>query len=96
MTDHVVSSRALADIDQIWTYTAQRWDHEQANRYVRLLRQGIETIARDPRRGRSCDSIRVGYRKYAVGSHILFFRMLEGKVYVARILHQSMDFERHL
>jgi toxin ParE1/3/4 len=96
MTDHVLSPRALADIDQIWTYTAQRWDNEQADRYVRLLHQGIEVIARDPRRGRSCDNIRVGYRKYAVGSHVLFFRMLEGKVYVVRVLHQRMDFERHL
>ncbi|HML14122.1 MAG TPA: type II toxin-antitoxin system RelE/ParE family toxin [Xanthobacteraceae bacterium] len=96
MTEHVLSPRALADIEQIWTYTAERWDSEQADRYVRLLRQGIEAIARDPRRGRSCDDIRVGYRKYAVGSHILFFRMLEGRVYVVRILHQRMDFERHL
>lgn len=96
MTDHVVSPRALADIEQIWAYTAQRWDHEQADRYVRLLRQGIEAIARDPRRGSSCDNIRVGYRKYPVGSHVLFFRMLEGKVYVVRILHQRMDFEHHL
>jgi toxin ParE1/3/4 len=96
MTDHVVSPRALADIEQIWMYTAERWDREQADRYVRLLRQGIEAIARDPRRGRSCDNIRVGYRKYAVGSHLLFFRMFEAKVYIVRVLHQSMDFERHL
>jgi toxin ParE1/3/4 len=96
MTDHVLSRRAQADIEEIWNYTAERWDDDQANHYVRLLHQGIEAIVRDPRRGRPCDDIRVGYRKYPVGSHILFFRMLEGRVYVVRILHQRMDFERHL
>jgi toxin ParE1/3/4 len=96
MTDHILSRRAQADIEEIWNYTAERWDEEQANRYVRLLHQGIEAIARAPNRARPCDDIRVGYRRYPVGSHVLFFRMLEGKVYVARILHQRMDFDRHL
>ena len=96
MTDHTLSLRAEAYIEEIWNYTAERWDEEQANRYVRLLHQGIEAIARAPNRGRPCDDIRVGYRKYPAGSHVLFFRMLEGKVYVARILHQRMHFDRHL
>jgi toxin ParE1/3/4 len=96
MTEHVLSRRAQADIEQIWNYTAARWDEEQADRYVRILHEGIEAVARDPRRGRPCDNIRVGYRKYPVGSHVLFFQMLEGAVHVVRVLHQRMDFERHL
>jgi plasmid stabilization system protein ParE len=34
--------------------------------------------------------------KLSVGSHVLFFHVTEERVIVVRILHQRMDFERHL
>jgi toxin ParE1/3/4 len=96
MTSYVLGPRAQADIEEIWNYTAERWDTDQAERYIRLLQKGIEAVALDPHKGRACDHIRIGYRRYAVGSHVVFFQMLEGKVYVVRVLHQAMDFGRHL
>jgi hypothetical protein len=56
----------------------------------------MQVVAADPRRWRSCDHIRSGYFKYSAGSHVLFFRRRESGIVVIRILHQSMDFERHL
>jgi toxin ParE1/3/4 len=96
MTEYVFSPRALADIEEIWDYTERRWDADQAERYNRVPKQGVEQVARDPRRGRSCDDIRPGYRKYSVGSHVVFFRVLKERIEVVRILHQRMDFEQHL
>jgi toxin ParE1/3/4 len=96
MTRYVFSPRALADIEEIWDYTERRWDADQAERYIRLLKQGIEQVVRDPRRGRSCDHIRPGYRKYLIGSHVVFFQIIEETIEIVRILHQRMDFERHL
>jgi toxin ParE1/3/4 len=96
MTSYVLSPRASADIEEIWDYTERRWDADQAERYSRVLKEGIEQVARDPRRGRPCDHIRSGYRKYPIGSHVLFFRVLEERVEIVRVLHQHMDFERHL
>jgi toxin ParE1/3/4 len=52
-------------------------------------------LAADPRLGRTCDEVRPGYRKYPVGSHVVFYRIARGGIDVARILHQRMDFERH-
>jgi toxin ParE1/3/4 len=49
------------------------------------------------KRGRSYhDDLRPGYRKYLVGSHVLFYRVTNTDVVVVRILHQRMDVERHL
>ena len=96
MTRYVLSPRAQADIEDIWDYTSDRWNDEQAERYIEELRQAIETIARDPRRGRPCDQIRRGYRKFSVGAHVLFFRVIADRIEVIRVLHQRMDFERHL
>ena len=96
MTGYVISPRAQADIDGIWDYTAERWNDDQAVRYIRALQEAIETIAADPRRGRACDQIRAGYRKYSVGSHVIFFRKSIDGIDVVRVLHQRMDLERHL
>jgi toxin ParE1/3/4 len=96
MMRYVFSPRALADLEEIWEYTQNRWDADQAERYSLILRQGIEQLASDPRRGRPCDHIRPGYRRYAVGSHVVFFRVVEERMHIVRVLHQSMDFERHL
>ncbi len=96
MTAFVISPRAQADIDGIWDYTEERWNEEQAIRYIRALQQSIETVASDPMRGRSCEHIWPGYRKYPSGSHVIFYRTLKDRIDIVRVLHQSMDFERHL
>ncbi|WP_332702799.1 type II toxin-antitoxin system RelE/ParE family toxin [Devosia sp.] len=96
MTAYVLSPRARTDIDRIWTYSRSQWGLDQAEAYLRYLQQAIETIAADPRRGRACDHIRPGYFKLNCRSHVLFYRMAHGGVDVVRILHQQMDFDRHL
>ena len=96
MRGYVLSPRAQADIEEIWQYTTERWGHDQAERYIHALKQAIETIAREPSRGRASEHIRPGYRRYSVGSHVLFFRMVDGEIDLVRVLHQRMDFDRHL
>ncbi|MBV9775965.1 MAG: type II toxin-antitoxin system RelE/ParE family toxin [Acetobacteraceae bacterium] len=47
--------------------------------------------------GLPIDAIRPGYRKLAVASHFLFYRVTEaGMIDVVRILHQRMDIAAHL
>lgn len=91
----VLSPRAQQDLDDIWDFSAERWGDDRADSYVRGIRAAIETIAADPRRGQEC-GFRVGYFQYSAGRHILFFKRLADGVDIIRILHQSMDFERHL
>ncbi len=63
---------------------------------MRQLQRGIDTLISDPRRGRPCDEIRAGYAKFSVGAHILFYRLAGERIEIVRILHQRMDFDRHL
>jgi len=88
--------KAQRDIEEIWDYSFERFGFEKAEAYLRELQRAAETVAEDPRRGLACDNIRSGYRKFPVGSHILFFRASESRIVIVRILHQRMDFERHL
>ncbi|MFC9363759.1 type II toxin-antitoxin system RelE/ParE family toxin [Rhodococcus sp. NPDC057014] len=97
MSRFLLSPAAQADLEDIWDYTADRWDVDQAEEYLRELQRGIERAAANPLVGRPCDEIRTGYRTLAVGAHMLFYRVTaEGDVDVVRVLHQRMDVDRHL
>lgn len=64
--------------------------------YIAEIRAAIERVAGDPTRGCRCDEIRRGYRRYAIGSHLVFHVETDEAVDVIRILHQRTDPSRHL
>ena len=91
-----LSPAAQSDVAEIWDFTAKNWGLDQAEAYIRRIKSAVLTIAEDHRLGRPCDHVRTGYWKYAVGSHILFYKVDQSGVDIVRILHAHMDFERHL
>ncbi len=91
-----LSPRAQADLDDIWNYTAQRWGVDQAEGYTRQIWRAAQFLATTPALGRPCPYIRPGYYKYRIGSHLLFYRIVDGAVDIVRILHGSTDFDRDL
>jgi toxin ParE1/3/4 len=91
----VLRPRAQADLDEIWDYSAARWDVDQAETYIRQLWEDISKVVGDPTLGRECPEVRPGYRKYPSGSHVFFYRpALDGAIEV-RILHKRMDYDQH-
>ena len=73
-----------------------RWDVNQAEAYVLRLGHSLEVLADAPGLGLRIDKIRHGYLKFPAGSHVIFYRQSESGIEVIRILHKSMDVERHL
>lgn len=92
----VLSPRAKIDLSAIWDYTFSQWGIEQAEKYVRDLWASIEQAAADPGKSIDIGDIRRGYRKMRAGSHVIFFRVVDEGIDIVRILHQRMDFDRHL
>lgn len=92
----VLSPRAETDLDEIWDYTADRWGLDQAETYTRDIWQRIEAVAQRPAMGQDASDIRAGYYKISCGSHVLFYRLIADGVDIVRILHERMDFERHI
>lgn len=92
MTGYLLSPAAQADLGDIWDYSARNWGTTQADRYVRHIRGACEMIVATPKQGLAIDDIRPGYRKLAVQSHVLFYRITDvGIIEVVRVLHQRMD-----
>jgi toxin ParE1/3/4 len=92
----VLSPRAQEDIDDIWNHTAREWGANQADVYVRQIRDATERLVDNPRIGVVCDDVRAGYLKLAVRAHTLFYRISGDIVDIVRILNQRMDASRQL
>ncbi len=93
---YLLGERAEADLAGIWRYTAQQRTVAQADKYYQSIIAALEMLAANPEIGRSCDNVRVGYRRYDVEAHVVFYRVNNHDIVVVRILHQNMDIERHL
>jgi toxin ParE1/3/4 len=91
-----LTSKAVEDLRSIGRFTQNRWGREQRNIYLRRLDGSFRTIARQPTIGAACDHIREGYRKYHVGRHFIFYRLVETHIQIVRILHERMDVEKHI
>ena len=91
-----LSPAAEADVEAIWDFTEGRWGRPQAIRYVRDLDATCAGIAEGRVPSLSAENIRAGYRKAACGPHMIYFRHDGDDIEVVRILHQSMDVDRHL
>ena len=96
MRRYRLAPAAQRDLSSIWDFTLERWDEIQAETYISEIRAAIERIAGDPQRGRNCDEIREGYRRYGIGSHLIFYIVRTDSVDVIRILHQRVDPARHI
>ena len=93
---YAISKRAVADLEEIWLYSAQNWSLEQADRYYNLIIDEIKFICKVPTAGRSYDYVREGYRATKVKSHIIFYRIANSTVEVIRVLHERMDVNKRL
>ncbi|MBW8882150.1 MAG: type II toxin-antitoxin system RelE/ParE family toxin [Asticcacaulis sp.] len=93
---YILSPLARRDLEDIWTYTRDKWSRRQADVYLKDMLLAITGLADGNRIGISADDIRSGYWKHWTGSHVIFYRRTQNGVDVVRILHQNMDVNAHL
>jgi len=87
---------AEQDYAGILRYTLQTWGKEQYNKYRLLLRKALNSIADRPALGKRRDELRSGCLSYQVGRHVIFYRCADRGIEIIRILHDSMDTQRHI
>lgn len=91
-----LSKLALGDLDSIYSNTVAKWGHEQADRYLNDIWDTFEKITQTPERWRLRDKLHHGCRICFTGRHAILYRIHEGRVEIARVLHDAMDFPRHI
>lgn len=96
MAEYRLTPAAERDLEGIWQYTCDRWSIEQAHRYTDRLIAAFSALAEAPKTAPACDHIRSGYRRLAVDSHVIYYRITAYGIAVVRILHSRMDTQRNL
>lgn len=92
----VISKKAVSDLEEIWLYTVEKWSVAQADRYYNLIFDEINYLCKNSSAGKSMEHVRKGYRASKVKSHLIFYRVLNDKIEVIRILHERMDMKNRL
>lgn len=90
------SHAAALDLEEIWLYSFEEWDEEQADRYYDQLIDGIEKLIDNPELGKSRETIRTGYRSIQINRHVVYYRVDADVILISRILHERMLPTKHL
>ncbi|MBS0318183.1 MAG: type II toxin-antitoxin system RelE/ParE family toxin [Proteobacteria bacterium] len=83
---------AANDIGQIWDYIAED-SVAEANAWVDRLDRKLETLATQPRLGRSRDELMAGLRSFSFGRYLIFYLPLDDGIDIVRVLRSARDID---
>lgn len=92
----VLTEIARADLASISRYSIRTWGPGQTATYMSALRDAMKGIVRGTVIARARDDLRPGIQMATSGRHRIFFEADASRVLVVRVLHDSMDYLRHL
>lgn len=87
---------ARTDLDAIRRYSVRTWGEPQTAHYLDALRDTLKGLVRGTAVSRRRDDLRPGLHMAVSGRHCIFFEADDTRVLVVRILHDRMDYRRHL
>ncbi len=96
MAGFKLTPAAKTDLKDIARYTLHKWGRTKRNQYLSALDNRFAWLAEDPLFGKSRDEIKMGYRSYPEGLHVIFYRIAKNNIEILGILHQNIDFKQHL
>ncbi len=98
MNSYRLSGIADEDLLLIFIYTIEKWGEKQVPIYLGKLDDAFALLAKTPfaARSKSREDLATRCRVFKVGHHVIAYRPEEGFISIARILHESMDFEQHV
>lgn len=96
MNDYRLSRQAVADLSGIADYGVENYGLAKAREYGRGLEECFQFLADTPALGLSADELVLGLRRYKYQSHWIFYLAHDDGVTIVRVLHERMDFVKHL
>ena len=92
MKKYHLTNKAVQDLNEIWTYTVEKWSESQADAYYRDLIEAIQDVAEHPTYlDRKYDEILIGLYCHKCNKHLIFYHLVDEEVEIIRILHNKMD-----
>jgi toxin ParE1/3/4 len=87
---------ARADLKSIRRYSIRTWGQDRTSQYMTAIRDTLKGLVRGTVPTRNRDDLRPGLQMATSGRHCIFFEADESRVLVLRVLHDRMDYRRHL
>jgi toxin ParE1/3/4 len=92
----VLTEIARADLASIRRYSMRTWGRDQTSKYMDVLRDTMKGLVRSTVLTRERDDLRPGILMATSGRHSIFFEADDSRILVVRVLHDRMDYRRHL
>lgn len=86
-----LSLEAQRDLAEIYNYLADKGDAATGRRLVERLQQKIQALAAVRNAGVARDWISPGLRAFPYKNRCIYFRVLDDRIHVLRILHGRQD-----
>lgn len=87
-------AKARSDLGQIYTYSLVEFGEDVARRYKADIDAALARLSNYPELGASEPKLGAVVRSYPVGEHRIYYRIGDGYVSIARVLHKRMDAKR--
>jgi len=91
-----ITPKAKDDLLNIWQYSFETWGSAQADSYLFDLEVRLNGLLETPLLGKPLDIVRKGLRHINYKRHIVLYRVQGNVIIVVRVLHDTMDIQRHL
>jgi len=89
-----LTHHAKSELKEIAELTREKWGHDQARKYLKILNDTFEMLSKHPKMGK----INKDYKSrfYFKGRHSIFYLIKDGFIQITDIVHQRSDFENTL
>ena|SRR6266852_8648725 len=88
-----LAPEAEADVDELWYYVAVNASVDTADRFVESITTRFFLLGMHPHAGRQREDLRPGLRSFAVGEHVIIYRIDGDDVRILRVVRGSRDLE---
>ena len=92
----VNSELAAVDLLEVWLNTAEEWNISQADGHLAQLSNTLKNLMDHTEIRKDRSDLRKGYRSLSINHHLAFYRLVGDEIQIMRVLHESVDLEKHL
>lgn len=89
--NYILSEAADKDLEDIFDYTLNHFGFDQAEKYLLAIEEVFQILILYPESGKTRNEIKKGLYSFTKDKHVIFYRILENRIYIVRVLHGSRD-----
>lgn len=97
MAKVILRKKAIDDLNNIWSYTFDKWSAKQADKYYAAINLACNGIGENPNVGKEYNGIDKNLLGLKSEKQIVFYKSIsEDKIEVVRILHERTDLKNRI